>query len=44
MELTRVLRRVDDDSDVTIGIVRDKKDSAIKMKLESPTPRSARPI
>ena len=34
-ELTRLLREVKDGGDVTLGIVRDKKESTVTVKLES---------
>ena len=44
-DVTRALRSVNDDAEVTVGIVRDKKESSVKAKLERETlPRSARPI
>jgi serine protease Do len=43
-QLTRALRNVADDAELTVGIVRDKKETTVKAKLESRLPRSARPI
>jgi serine protease Do len=44
-QLTRALRGVNDAAEVTLGIVRDKKETAIKATIERPQPaRSVRPI
>jgi serine protease Do len=43
-QLTRALRSVNDDAELTVGIVRDRKEMTVKAKLESRQPRSARPI
>lgn len=44
-DITRALRNMKDDADVTIAIVREKKESSLKARLEPrELPRSARPI
>ena len=43
-QLTRALRTLNDDAELTLGIVREKKETTVKVKLESRPPRSARPI
>jgi len=44
-DLLRGLREAPDSDEVTIGIVRDKKDSAVKAKLEAPRRTSrGRPV